>query len=412
VTLSLESKVESSEYYDNQSQHSEILQKAFSESGGNLYWVTQFGTLAPVLEAKIDVYGDKMERAASGVTDANGIARTSVASNVLGAIVTKGEDSTIVSSQIDKFQWASPAHSAERTYIYTDRPIYRPGQEVFMKGLYRIGYDGNYEIFRDKKADVEVFNSKGESVFKQSLDINDYGTFTANFILDTRAPLGTYRISGLGGHAYFDVEEYSPATFKLDVSSPKDEYIAGDFLDLNVDANYYFGVPLEGGDVEYSILAQDYNFDRYEDGYFQFGSGWYYSYNGGYGDKFILRGKEKLDDKGKAKIEKQLDFNKFFKEDERGKSKIFVVNVTVKNTTRQSVSSQKSFIVHRGEIYLGVNLKDRYFAKGTPNKLLVKSVDTKGKDVSVGNIEVEINKIKWESFKRQEVDGNYYYQRK
>ena len=402
-----EKKIEREETYD---QFSSVTQAALSRSGGNLYWVTQFGSLDPVFGARVDVYKEGRERAMSGFTDTNGVARTNAVSNSLAAIVSKGDDSTLVSSEFDKFQWAYPARSAEKTYIYTDRPIYRPGQEVFIKGLYRIGYDGDYEIFREKKANLEVFNSKNESVFKENLDINEYGTFNASFRLDMKAPLGTYRIQALGGIAYIDVEEYAPAPFKFEITSPKEEYIAGDTLALGLDANYYFGVPLEGGEVQYSILAQDYYFDRYNDGYFQFGSGWYYSQDARYGDKFILRGKTALDSKGKAKIEQKIDFDKFFREEERNTSKIFVVNITIKNTTGQSVSRQKSFIVHRGEIYLGVNLPDRYFARGDPNKLMIKSVNTKGKEISVGNISVEINKIKWESFKRQEVDGRYYWQ--
>lgn len=401
-----EKKIERGEFVD---QFASTAEQAISRAGGNLYWVTQFGSLAAVPGARVDVYQKGVERAASGFTDKDGVARTNAVANARAAIITKGNDSTIVSSQFDKFQWASSARSAEKTYIYTDRPIYRPGQEIFIKGLHRIGYDGDYEIFREKKANIEIFNSKNESVFKQSLDISAYGTFTASFRLDTKAPLGTYRIQSLGGAAYIDVEEYTPSPFKLEVAGQKEEYVAGDTLALNIDANYYFGVPVEGGEVQYSILAQDYYFDRYKDGYFQFGSEWYYSPDAQYGDKFIFRGKVKLDEKGKAKIEQRVDFNTLFREEQREKSKIFVVNVTVKNTTGQSVSQQKSFVVHRGEFYLGVNLEDRYFAKGAPNKLHIKSVDTQGKEISVNAIEVEVHKIKWESFKRQEVDGRYYW---
>lgn len=401
-----EKKIERADYKDPFAAN---VDQALSRAGGNLYWITQFGSLAPVFGARVDVYQKGAGRAASGVSDGDGVARTGAVINARAAIITKGNDSTIVSSQFDKFQWAASARTAEKTYIYTDRPIYRPGQEIFIKGINRIGYDGDYEIFREKKVDIEIFNSKNESVFKESLDINAYGTFTASFRLDTKAPLGTYRIQSPGGNTYIDVEEYAPSPFKIEIASKKEEYAAGDRLELNIDANYYFGVPVEAGEVEYSILAQDYHFDRYKDGYFQFGSGWYYSPDAGYGDKFILRGKTKLDEKGKAKIEQQIDFSKLFKEEELNKSKIFVVNVSVKNTSGQSVSQQKSFIVHRGDFYLGVNLQDRYVGTREPNKLLIKSVDTKGKEISVGNIQVEIHKIKWESFKRQEVDGRSYW---
>ena len=401
-----EKKIERSEYAE---QYSDITKIVPPRPYTNLYWVTKFGNLEAVSGARVDVYRKGAQFFTSSLTNTDGIARTKNESELMAAIVTKENDSTIVSSEFDKFQWASPSLPVEKTYIYTDRPIYRPGQEIFIKGISRVGYDGDYEIFRQKKPEVEIFNSKGESIFKQANEMNEYGTFTASFRLDKNASLGTYRIHALGGSSYVDVEEYVSSAFKVDVTSNQEEYIAGSKMVLGVDANYYFGVPLEGGEVQYSILAQDYYFDRYKDGYFQFGSGWYYSYDGGYGDKFILRGKTKLDERGKAVIEQTLDFNKFFSEEQKEKSKIFVVNMTVKNRNGQSVSQQKSFIVHRGKFYLGVNLEKRYFPKGEKNKILVKSVDINGKGINVSSIVAEINKIKWESFKRKEVDGRYYW---
>ena len=389
-----------------------VTKDALQASGGNLYWVTRFGDLAPVAGARVDLYlrdTKGLHQVASGLTDMNGVARTSATSDSDAAIVTKENDTAIISSLFDKFRWAAPARSAERTYLYTDRPIYRPGQEVFIKGLYRIGYDGEYEIYNSQKAHVEIFNSKNESVLKQDLDVNDYGTFQTSFRLDSNAPLGTYRIQALGGIAYIDVEEYVPSPFKIKLTSKKDEYVAGDTMRLDVDAHYYFGVPVEGGEVEYSIISQNYYFDRYRDGYFQFGSGWYYSYTMPYGDAFILRGKTVLDADGRGKIEEHIDFDAFFKEDARNASKIFVVRITVKNSTGQSVSQEKSFIVHRGELYAGINLEKRFFGTDEPNLLRIKTVDTQGKEISAGNIRVEIHKISWESFRRQEVDGRYYW---
>lgn len=409
-----EKKIESDEYVND--VNPPLTDKVQRESKGNLYWVTAFGTLAPVAGARVDLYRKDGTWASGGTTDAEGIARTPVGTSVTVAIVTAGKDSAIVSSQNDKFQWGQSLASAQKTYIYTDRPIYRPSEEVNFKGLYRIGYDGEYEIVRDRKADIVIYDSRGEKVSTSQADISENGTFTSKLTLSKTAPLGMYRIEALGGYGYFEVEEYVPSAFKVDVKSAKEEYVAGDKMQLGIDAAYYFGVPLEQGDsVEYSILAQDYYFDRYTDGYFQFGKGWYYGDYGGYGDRFIMRGKTTINAGGKATIEQPLDFDKYFKGSEHDegttdRSKIFTVNITVKNKQGQTVSTHKSLIVHRGAFYLGANLEHRYFGKGEQNKILVKSVDTQGKPVSQGGIEAFIYKTTWESFKRQEVDGRFYYQ--
>ena len=413
TNLAVQEKKLESEYYPTDALPP-LTTKVQSESKGNLYWVSKFGTLAPVVGARVDVY-QETKWASSGTTDAQGIARTPVVFQATAAVVTAGADSAIVSSALDKFQWAQSVVSAQRTYLYTDRPIYRPSETVFIKGLYRIGFDGEYEIASERKANVAIYDSRGELVKTLDVDLSENGTFTGKLDLPKGATLGTYRIEGLGGYGYFEVEEYVPSAFKVEIVSSKEEYVAGDKMELAVDAAYYFGVPLEKGDkVEYSMFAQDYYFDRYSDGYFQFGKGWYYGGYGGYGDRFLLRGRAELNEKGKVTIEQPLDFRELFKDmkqNEGGadRSKIVTVNITVKNKQGQTVSANKSIIVHRGAFYLGSNLLNRYFGKGEESKILLKSVDTQGKGVGVFGIEATIYKITWESYKRQEVDGRFYY---
>lgn len=400
------------EVQDGQQQERFVERSIISKSQGNLYWVSEIGSLKALEGADIKVYQEndkKFTAIGSGITDNGGVARTKAYSGNGAAIVTYLNDQTLVFSQQDKFQWASSYRGGNKTYIYSDRPIYRPGQEVDIKGLYRVGYDDNYEVFKDKPAHLEVYNSKNETILSQDLPISDAGTFNAKVVLPNEAPLGSYRVEALGGYYSFDVEDYAPSAFKVEASSDKEEYIAGDTAKLTVDANYYFDVPVEGGSVEYALLSQDYYFDRYTDQYFNFGSGWYYNPYPYYGDNYILRDKTALNSQGKAEISQVLDFNKFFKDDARKQSKIFVLRVTVKNSMGQSVSAEKSFIVHRGEFYLGVNTEKNYLGANQPNKLLIKSVDINGKPKSVSDISVTVNRIEWNYFKRQEVDGNYYY---
>lgn len=399
----------------------DMVRNALAKAPRNLYWVSRFGSLDPVFQASVSLYqytsenrynSNRNVKLVSDIyqTGSDGVALTPAIPNLAAAIVKSGTDSAIVAEDVDRLQWSSAAEAVERTYIYTDKPIYRPGQQVFLKGIYRLGFDDNYEIFRDKKVDLEIRNSKYEVISKQSLGVSDYGTFTANVTLDEHAPLGTYSISAPGGTTYFDVLEYVPAAFKVEVTSDKEEYIAGDTLKLNVNADYYFGVPVNGGTVEYAIASQDFYFDRYQDDYFQFGNSWYRSFDGSYGDKFILRNNTAIDSHGKAEISQALDFSKFFKGDEGSKSKIFTINITAKNKSGQSISTQKSLIVHRGEIYAGVSLDKTFVGKNEKVLARIKTVDIKGKETSARDVLLEVKKITWATYKRREVDGNYYYQ--
>jgi len=387
---------------------------ALTKPGQNLYWVSRIGSLLPAVGATVSLYSQDDNKspiyfATSYKTDILGIARGEVVKDVRGAVVRYLNDSAIISEWADYLQRAGRAEDAGKTYIYTDRPIYRPGQEVFIRGIDRVGYDGTYEVFTERNPILKITDSRGNVVYEQAVPISEYGTFDASFMIPQDAPLGIYIISAFGASYWFSVEEYVPAAFKLDITSEKDEYVAGDVMKLNVNADYFFGVPVEGGEVTYSVTSQDYYFDKYKDEYFNFGGGWYFCYSCGYGDNFLFRGKAILDKDGKAGIEELIDFSRFYKDAEDEGSKIFVVNVTAKDANGRSVSAQKSFIIHRGEFYLGVKSSKNFLPKNTKFTLRAKSVDTDGSAVSKGDIEIEINKIIWKTFKRREVDGGFYY---
>jgi len=376
----------------------------------NIYWVTDLKELTPIENAGVRLVKEGLfaQGGKTYYTNSSGIAETNIDEDLIGALISKESDSAVISKSRNKFNYASTAQQARKIYVYTDRPIYKPCDDVNLKGLYRLGYDGDYEIFDEDNVLVKVFNSKNEEIFNEEIEVTDFGTFSARLLIDTKAPLGTYRIQVKDNSAYFDVEEYVPAAFKLETKTDQDEYISGDTLNMDVEASYYFGAPLEGGVVEYSIATQDYYFDKYQDEYFNFGYPWYYCYEDcEYGDKFIVRGKVELDDSGKAKISQKLDIKEFFDEDKQ-KSKIFIVYATVKNSNGQSVSTQKSFIVHQGEYYLGLKTNKYFFGKNESFEIKAKSVNTDGEEVSVNNIALKINKVNWVQNKRKEVDGGYY----
>ncbi len=390
-----------------------------SATRGSVFWLSRIHSLLPEVGAKIAVYqttdvnknNAPLVLAQTNTTNDNGFAEFPLIADVVGAAITSGSESAVLSTWADTLSqgsWSN-AYQDQRTYVYTDRPIYRPGQEVFLKGLYRVNFDGAFEIFKDHDVQVTIRDSKGNTILTQNVPVSLYGTFAASVKLPMDAPLGTYSISALSGYsASFDVEEYVGAAFEAKASSNKEEYAAGDTATISTTGTYYFGVPLDGGSLSYSITSQNFYFDRYKDEYFNFGGDWYNCYDCGYGDTYLKSGKTALDNVGAATVSLPLDFNALYTGDDRNQSKLFVFHGTIKDKQGKSVSFQKSFIVHRGDYYLGVKADPSFMAVKQPFTLRLKTVDTKGTPVSESGITVTVNKVSWPSAKRQEVDGGYY----
>lgn len=387
-----------------------------SETFANLYWVSNVHTLTPVSGAEVRLfvqpgdYDGPITPAVSGTTGQDGVAQLPLTKDIVGAVITAGDDSAIISSWTDNLQWASSAETFKMIYAYTDRPIYRPGQDVYIKGIYRFQFDGRYEFFKDKMIQVSVKNPKDEEVLSVEVPLSQFGTFVTHLKLPTEATLGTYRIETDDNYnyAFFEVEEYQGAAFETKATADKDEYVAGDTTEIKVSGAYYFGVPLAGGTLEYSFTAQDYYFDRYTDEYFNFGNDWYYCADCGYGDNFIGNGQTTLDITGKATVTKNFDFAKLFKNDSGKKSKIVVFHGTIKDLNGKSVSFQKSFIVHRADFYLGVKAVPSFAPTNTDVTILAKAINTEGVPIGMDNIKLTASKVEWRSAKRQEVDGGFY----
>ena len=381
----------------------------------NLYWVTNIKTQEPVAGADIKFYGKNRNLLGTAITNSDGIAFSAPAVGVDYIVASSGTDSTVVMQDNDRLDWAQNAYNYKRTYIYTDKPLYRPEQTVHVKGILRLGYDGNYEMFSNKNAEVKVQNSKGVVILDKNVDISGFGTFNLDFVLDKNSPLGSYNVCVEGSYdcSYFDILEYVPSAFQVSQSSSKSEYVSKDTANLEVDANYYFGAPVDSANVSYTISSQNYYFDRYTGGeWFNFGSwdnNYYDSSSYYYGDKFLIRGSGTTDKDGKFKFSQKFDLQEMLKGSSNQGSRIIVIDSTVKNNLGQSVSNQKSFIVHAGDYYIGVKTDPYFVGKNQDFDLKVKTVDTDGKDLGVGNVTANIYAVSWAYAKRQEVSGAFTY---
>lgn len=170
------------------------------------------------------------------------------------------------------------------TMVYTDRPLYRPGQEVFLKGLSRqLKSDGNYQTISLPKAQVRIETSRGDLLTEEALALSEEGSFEGHFRLDEEADLGHYRvITELGGREYnhyFRVEEYRKPEFKIEITPTQEQFFAGDPIAFNLNAQYFFGAPVEAK-IAWSIYRTPYF-------YMPLGEGLLPDYWGDYGNRSI-----------------------------------------------------------------------------------------------------------------------------
>ncbi|MGE5602239.1 MAG: Ig-like domain-containing protein, partial [Nitrososphaerales archaeon] len=295
-------------------------------------------------------------------------------------------------------------------YVYTDRPIYRPGQTVNWKAIIRRDNDARYALpAPGQPVTVTINNDQGNLILQQTQVLSPLGTVDGNLALGPDASTGYYYLNvrlseEIGFGVGFQVAEYRKPEYEISAQTDKPEYSQGEQVQVTGQANYFFGGPVKNAKVSWVLTAADAPFDYKGPGYYSFSDfDWWgntqYSMYGG----MISQGTGKTDDTGKFTFAVPADVSKY-----QG-SQRFTFDITVQDINNQAVSTQASAIVHKGEFYIGLAPRGYVLQTGQKGQVDVLTVDPQSKPVPNQRVELVVSQVEWLSVREKLEDGNYYW---
>lgn len=304
-----------------------------------------------------------------------------------------------------------------KLYLTLDRPIYRPGQKVYFKGVIRKDNDGAYEnLAPGEKVKVTINDADSRSVYSQDLPVTSFGSFSGDFVLSKDAGLGYYQLgSSFQGNSFnqpFQVEEYKKPELAVTVKPSKDAYIQGDHANININASYYFGAPVTNAPVAWTLQRQDFSFQWAKDWRFEFGDPdsywsrpwWYFSGASYYSGEQVTEGKSKTDAKGDLELSLPMDISK------QKTSQTMTVEAEVNDNSNQSIAGSTEFTVNKAAIYAGLRPVSYGNQSGKEAQVEVVTVDPKGNEIPNTPVAVEFYKRTWETVREKNPDdGMFYY---
>ncbi|MBN2024624.1 MAG: tetratricopeptide repeat protein [Pirellulales bacterium] len=150
---------------------------------------------------------------------------------------------------------------ADKGYLYTDRPAYRAGQIVHVRGCVRQVAHDAYVIEEGKTYTLEAFDARNRLVEQQEVKLGKFGSFHAFFMLPPTSPQGEYRVlvrdkDQKTYQGTFLVHEYQLEPVRLVIDAPRTVYYRGEEIEGTIRAEYYYGVPLADAALFYR-LADD-----------------------------------------------------------------------------------------------------------------------------------------------------------
>ena len=223
----------------------------------------------PIAGAKIELYDqrydfktkkDKRTVHARLTTDENGEAYFK---NVDGNV--------LISTHSDKFTPAKYIYLSRTRYyerkddkikhqLFTDRSIYRPGQNVHATAVSHIVKKGLDASVPGKSMELNFIlrDTNWKQVAEQKATTDEYGTASVDFELPKEGQTGLYSISVNGtATKYVRVEEYKRPTFEITFPKVNKKYNWGDTVVVKATAKTYAGVPVQGAKVEYQVTRRN-----------------------------------------------------------------------------------------------------------------------------------------------------------
>ncbi len=308
--------------------------------------------------------------------------------------------------------------------LTTDKPIYRPGQSVHIRGVLRLSDgSGRYTLpAPDTPAHLQITDTQGNTVLSTTLALGPFGTFNTSLPIAAGAPLGAYSMAaGIGNPAAptvfgsFNVAEYRVPTFEVTVTPAAPDLIQGEPLALSVQASYFTGGAPQNAPVRWRLLsaprlfssdeAPNYSFGRFDD------SSLWYQYDGRppateFGE-MLAEGTGTTDAQGRFSL--TLSPDQYRRSTQRLDARLLTIDVEVTDLDGQVIAGQGTVNLHPADFYVGVRPEGYIAQRGRPLAVSLIALSLQSDPVPNQALEVEIFRREWYSVREQAADGRLYW---
>lgn len=382
-------------------------------------WATDLATGQPVADREVTLYSNYGLNGvefgapfATITTDGNGFAQYAIPTsryplgtdNVMAVTGEMGsaEFGLTVSTQsqsVDQYQldvrssYSEPI--AETVYVYTERPLYRPGDTVHVRGWLRDTAFARHTTPTRSQVEIRF----GSPDYEQRIPpipvtVDENGNFTADLVLPEDAPLGGWNTSvnvdgaNFSGRQYtdFTVAEFRKPEFTLSVTPDQVEALQDESVDFTISAEYLFGGSAAGLKTDWSLNVRQ--FEPQRDGpYYSFGlrTGFIYDpFGSSFYGQFIDSGSAELDETGTLSVSVTPDMLSAIDD----ASMTLTLVATIQDVGGAFVQTEGSMVLHSAETYVGIRPASYFTGSDEPFTVDLLTTDWDG--AAAGNASVDV----------------------
>ena len=259
------------------------------------------------------------------------------------------------------YAYGTSEASEWRIYAFTDRPAYRPKETLQWKFIARRFEKGAYSTPANQTIEYQITDPRGTKLTEGKASLNGFGSYWGSLELGEQLPLGEYNIqfwdsgrhNNIGSAKLFRLEEYKLPEFKVEVKTPEQDgkkkaFRLGEQVEVNIQADYYFGGPVSNASVEVVVYQNPF----YHYWYPHRDYSWYYDdfeqqrrgyYGGG---QVVKRETIKTDATGKATLAFETPRENY------GQDFEYRIEARVTDSSRREIVSTDNVRVTRQRYYV------------------------------------------------------------
>jgi len=398
-----------------------------------LVWVNRLSDGRPVAEADVMVF-NLHGRSYRARTDASGLAAVELAPGVFAATfhdrsgtrtdsihVRAEKDGDLAEMRVRNTQASyafgvynvvNPEYAGDpvdRIHLFTDRGLYKPGEELAMRGIHWRQDPDGFESYRGPYRVRIIDDLSGKRIWSAEGDLTESGGFAQRLRLPEDLEPGYYQIvyEAGGGRQYsaFRIAAFRRVAFQVDSRIVDKAYYHGDSVEASVEASYLAGGAMPSAAYHYYWTRRPI---RYRPPGPQW-SGWEFGTSDWAAEQTLSSGDGRLSGSGSARIaEGTLDH------EVTGKAYRYTVETTVTDIDRQQVSGTASALVHPARYYIGARFDggdadgwwSRFIATNQAVRARARLSDVEGTRMSPGGtMSAALIRGEWRSVAQQGLYG-------
>ena len=386
-------------------QSTELGVNAYVEPDQLTGWVTRLTDGLPLDGVQLSLL-----EAASATTDKDGLARVPFTDKA-GKLVfaRKGKDVAIVPERYYGSQSYSRTQRSDvaRWFIYDDRGMYKPGEEVHVKGWLRragVSRGGDLDRIPDlqgKSITWKVRDPRYAEIGTGTTTADDQGGFDLAFKLPGNANLGAAHVElsvenvSLENTRYthnFQVQEFRRPEFEVTAKSSEGPHFVGRHAVATVNAAYYSGGGLPDAPVEWHVTRSTVSFTPPNRSEYHFGPepSFYWSWHARPRDVKTETWTSHTNPQGLHRL--RVDFDAI----EPSYPMSLELSAQVEDVNRQQWVGRTTMLVHPADHTVGMRPAKSFIRAGENIELDLVVSDIEGKLVPGREIKVKASRIDWE----------------